>query len=99
MLKWGYCYDRYLLYTVCTRIKSNSDMISCAAVISVSTSYNRCYVLTSTSYIMTHVLQTLSSWASNIYRVDTILYLYALPITSTLISFSSLCLSCNLSQA
>ena len=94
-------YDWHLLYTAWTRVKDNDNMIGCAAIVSVSTSYNRCYVLVSTSYIMTclhYVLQTLFSWASNIYRVDTVLYLYTLPIVSTLIPFSSLCLSCNLSQ-
>jgi len=34
-----------------------------------------------------------------VYSVDTFLYSYALPIDSTLYTFSSLCLSYNLSQA
>ena len=82
-------------------MEGNDDTIGCAIVVSVSASCSRCYILASTLYIMTHlhhVLQTLSSWALIIYRVDTALYLYALPIASTLTSFSSLCLSCNLSQ-
>jgi len=85
-----------------TRVKGNDNMISCATTISVSTSCSRCYVLASTSCIMTwlhYILQTLFLWAFIIYRVDTVLYLYALPIVSTLIPFSSLCLSFNLSQA
>ena len=97
-----HCYDRHLLYIAWTRVKGNDNMIGCTAIISVSTLYSRCYILTSISYIMTHqrhVLWTLFSWAFNIYRVDTILYLYTLPIASTLIFFSSLCLSYNLSQA
>ena len=82
-------------------VEGNDDTIGCAIVVSVSASCSRCYILASTSCIMTclhHVLWTLSSWALIIYRVDTALYLYVLPIASTLTSFSSLCLSCNLSQ-
>ena len=80
---------------------SNDNTIGCAIVISVNTLYSRCYILAFTSCIMSHlycVLQTLSLWASIIYRVDTALYLYALPIASTLTSFSSFCLSYDLSQ-
>ena len=79
----------------------SDNTIGCAIVISVSTLCSRCYILTSISCIMPYlycVLQTLSLWASIIYRVDTALYLYALPIVSTLTSFPSLCLSYNLSQ-
>jgi len=39
------------------------------------------------------------TWSLGIYSVDTSLYLYALPIDFTLIIFSSLYLSYNLSQA
>ena len=84
------CYNQYLLYTAWTRVKSNDDMIGCAATVSISTLCSRCYVLTSTSCIITclhHVLWILSSWAPIIYRVDTVLYLYTLPIASTLIPF------------
>ena len=100
--QWVGCYNQCLLYTAWTRVKDNDNMIGCATNVSVSTSCSRCDVLTSTSCTMTHlhhILWTLSSWASSIYRVDTILYPYALPIASTLISFSSFCLSYNLSQA
>ena len=41
MLKWEYCYNQCLLVIVWTRVKSNDNMISCAASVSVSTSYSR----------------------------------------------------------
>ena len=96
------CYNQYLLNTVWTRVKSNNDMIGYAASISVSVSCSRCDVLALTSCFMTWlycVLWTYSSWTLCIYSVDTVLYPYALPIDHTPIPFSSLCLSCNLSQS
>ena len=40
-----YCYDQYLIDTAWTRVDDNDDMIGCAKVVSVSTSYSRCYIL------------------------------------------------------
>ena len=102
MLKWGYCYDQHLLYAVWTRVKDNDNMIGCAISVSISASCSRCDILASTLCIMTylhHVLWTLSLWTSIIYSIDTVLYPYTLPIKHTPIPSSSLCLSCNLSQA
>ena len=95
------CYNQCLKDTSWKRAKGNDDIIGYAIVVSVSASCSRYYILVSTSCIMTHshcILRTLSSWIPIIYRVDTALYLYTLPIASTLTSFSSICLSCNLSQ-
>jgi len=46
MLKWGYCYDQCLMVMAWTRVKNNEDMISCATIVSVSTSCSRCNSLT-----------------------------------------------------
>jgi len=102
MLKQGYCYNWCLLVIAWIMVKSNDDMIGYTTIISVSTSYNRCNNLAWSLYSMTHLLHGIhivSSWLICIYSVDTILYSYTLPIDSYPISFSSLCLSCNLSQA
>ena len=64
MLKRGYCYDWCLLDVMRTRVKSNYDMISCATIVSVSASCNRCYILASFLCCMTqllHVLWTIPS--------------------------------------
>ena len=42
MLKWGYCYDWYLLIIAWTRVEGNNDMISCTANTSVSASCSKC---------------------------------------------------------
>ena len=81
MLKTGYCYNWYLKDTTWRRAKDNDDMIGCTEVVLVSTSYNRCSILTFSLYIMTHLpyrLQPVSLYYSYICSIDTILYSYAL---------------------
>ena len=76
MLKWGYCYDQHLLDAVWMWVKGIDDIIGCAVCSSVSTSYSRYTVLTSSSYSITcspHVLQILALWTSCIYSIDTTL--------------------------
>ena len=102
MLKKRYCYDWCLMDTTWNRVKGNNGMISYTKVISVRVSYSThwcialflCYITH-----FSHILWTISSWTLHIYSIDILLYLYALPIITSLTSFSSLCLSCNLSLA
>jgi len=97
-----YCYDWYLMYAARTRAKGNDNTISCAIVVSVSVLYSGCCFITFSSWLYnswTHVWWTIASCTIGIYGINTFMYPYALPIDSTLIIFSNLCLSCNLSQA
>ena len=79
----GYCYNQYLEDATWRRAKGNDNMISCAKVVSVSTSYSRCSILAFSSCTITclpYRLQTAFSCHSSIYSIDTILYPYALPL-------------------
>ena len=74
-------------------------MIGCTIVISISTSCSRHCFITLSSWLYdlwTHVWWMIAWCTFGIYSVNTFLYPYALPIDSTLYTFSSLCLSCNL---
>ena len=78
ILTWicNICYDRHLLDAAWIWAKGNDDMIGCAACSSVSTSCSRYTILASSSCSMTcspYVLQTLVSWTSYIYSIDTTL--------------------------
>ena len=53
MLKREYCYNWCFLDAMRTRIKGNYDMISCATIVSVSTSCNRHLILALSSCCMT----------------------------------------------
>ncbi len=82
--------------------KNNDDMIGCAVVVLVSILCSRhCFIaLSSWLYdLWTYIQQTIASCTIGIYSVDTFLYSYTLLIDSILYTFSSFCLSCNLSQA
>ena len=77
MLKRGYCYNWCLLDAMRTRVKGNDDMISYAAIVSVSASCSRCYILAWSSYCimwLLHVLWTIPSWSLCIYSVEILLY-------------------------
>jgi len=70
------CYDWHLLDAAWIWAKGNDNMISCTTSSSVSTSCSRCTILASSLCSMTrspHVLQTLVSWTSCIYSIDTTL--------------------------
>jgi len=72
------------------------NMIGCTEAVSVSTLCKRCWNLILSSCIVTHLphgLCIVSSLYTSIYSVDNLLYLYALPIITSLYFFSSLCLS------
>ena len=81
-------------------------IVGCTIVVLVSILYSRHYILIDFS-ILPHVLYRCGhmffSWFIGIfigiYSVDTVLYSYTLPIDHFFHSYSSLCLSCNLSQA
>ena len=82
--------------------KNNDDMIGCVVVVLVSILCSRhCFIaLSSWLYdLWTYIQQTIASCTIGIYSVDTFLYSYTLLIDSILYTFSSFCLSCNLSQA
>ena len=53
MLKMEYCYNWYLEDAIWRRTKGNDDTIGCAKVVSVSTSYSRCSILTFSLYTIT----------------------------------------------
>jgi len=104
-------YDHLLMLLTCfhhvLKGLGYDAMNGCAIVVSVSTLYSRHYILIDSS-ILPHVLyhyrhmfsrHMFSLWFIGIYSVNTVLYPYALPIDYFLHSYSSLCLSCNLSQA
>ena len=55
MLKREYCYDQCLLDAMRTRIKSNDNMISCTAIVSVSALYSRHLILVSFLCCMTQL--------------------------------------------
>ena len=55
MLKREYCYDQCLLEATWSRIKGNDDMIGCTVIVSVSTSYSRCYILASFLCFITYL--------------------------------------------
>ena len=77
MLKRGYCYNRCLLDAMRTRVKGNDDIISCTAIVSVSASCRRCYILVSFLYCMTwllHVHWMVSSRLLHIYSIEIPLY-------------------------
>ena len=83
MLKREYCYDQHLPDATWARAKGNNDMIGYAEIVSVSTSYSRCSTLAWSSLstiLLPHVLQTISSYATIIYSIDTLLYPYDLPL-------------------
>jgi len=95
------CYNWCLLIIAWTKVKGNNDMIGYAASVSVSTSCSRCNNLAWSPCFMIHLLHGLYiifSWLEHIYNVDTTLYPYTLPIDYSSYPFSSICLSCNLSQ-
>jgi len=99
-LKKRYYYDWYLIYLVRSKVKSDDKTISYAIVISVSASCSKhCFIaLFSWWYeLWTHILWMIALCTIGIYSVDTFLYSYTLLIDSTLYTFSSLCLSYNLS--
>ena len=77
-------------------MKGNDIVISCAIVVSVSASCSRHLSLAFSLLTMTYSpygLWTISSCTIHIYSIDTILYLYALPLITSPLFFSSLCLS------
>ena len=100
------CYNHLLISLICFHCVSKGlgydAIISCAVVVSVSTSYSRHCILIDFS-ILSHILyycgHMFSSWFIYIYSVDTVLYSYTLPINHFLHFYSTLCLSYNLSQA
>ena len=100
-VKFPYLFHVFLLWSIPQGYimeigRGYDDMISYAKAVSVSTSYRRCWNLISSSWTVTHLphrLCIVSSLYTSIYSVDTLLYLYALPIITSLYFFSSLCLS------
>ena len=76
--------------------QESDDTIGCAKVVSVNTSYSRCFNFMFSLCSMTcfpHGLHIDFLWLIYIYSIDTILYPYTLPLESIPILISSLCLS------
>ena len=99
------CYNHLLMsltYFHCVLKGLEYDaMISCAIFVSVSALYSKHCILINSSilpHVLYHCEHMFSSWFISIYSVDIVLYPYTLPIDHFLYSYSSLCLSCNLSQ-
>ena len=82
-------------------LRVNDNTIIYAKVVSVSASYSRCSILTFSSCIMTHF----ALWITTcflvfiyIYSIDTILYLYTLPLIQSPYSHLKSLPKCNLSS-
>jgi len=70
-----------------------NNMIGCTKAVSVSTLCRRCWNLILFSCTVTHLPHGLCIVSSLYTSIYTLLYLYALPIITSLYFFSSLCLS------
>ena len=100
-----YCYDRCLLESTWTWVKGMTTTISCTGVVSVSASCSRHCNLTQFSFSPSCFLMYYASWSCHVVTSQSYIQCRYIPVSLRFtnsylpLSFSSLCLSCNLSSS